>query len=263
MITIELFTCGFNEEYQLPFAIDYWKRFITDKSTLKVTYFDNMSTDSSVEILSQYDWINVIPFDSGGEMNEQILTSIRNSCYKHSTADFCIVCDVDEVYYADDIIGELIKLKEHGIGAIACDWYALCGDEAPQHEDGVLLHQQIGKAFKQYINHREGFHDYGKIQLFNPALAKDMHYSFGMHYAFPSCPIVYTPNIIQIHFNKGYGWKWQAEKRRELWNRLNKELRSHGVCVEYGYDEEKIREEYLASQENCIDINKLLETDVK
>lgn len=251
---IELYTCGYNEEFQLPFAIDYWKRFITDESELHVTYFDNLSTDRSVEILSQYDWITVIPFDTGGEMNEQVLTNIRNSCWKGSKADFCIVCDVDEVYYSKDIIKELKRLKEHNIGAVACTWYALCGDEVPTYKEGMLLHQQIGKAYKQYINHRPGYSEYGKIQLFNPKMVDDMRYSFGMHFAYPQCPIVYTPNIIQIHFDKGYTWQWRWEKRQELWNRLNPQLKNAGVCVEYGFDKEKIKQEYLENQQKSVDI---------
>ncbi len=254
-LKIELYTCGYNEAFQLQFAIDYWKLLITDESELHVTYFDNMSTDDTLELLSKYDWITVKQFDTGGEMNEQVLTAIRNSCYKGSNADFCMVVDVDEVFYSKDIVGELKKLKEQGVGAVACDWYALCGDNVPTYKEGVLLHQQIGKAYKQYINHREGFSDYGKIQLFNPKMAIDMHYSMGMHYAFPHCPIVYNPNTIQIHFDKGYGWKWKIQKRRELWNRLNPQLKGMGVCAEYGWEEEKIKQEYIEYQKNSIDIS--------
>lgn len=257
-LKIELYTCGYNEAFQLQFAIDYWKLLITDESELHVTYFDNMSDDSTKDILSQYDWITIIPFDTNGEMNEQVLTAIRNSCYKGSNADWCIVVDVDEVYYSKNLIGELKKMKEQGIGAVACSWYALCGDDVPTYKEGVLLHQQIGKAYKQYINHRPGFGEFGKIQLFNPKMAVDMKYSMGMHYAFPQCPIVYNPNIIQIHFNKGYGWKWQIEKRKELWERLNPQLKQMGVCAEYGYSEEKIKQEYEENQKNSINLNDLL-----
>lgn len=254
-IKIELYTCGYNEAFQLQFAIDYWKLLITDESELHVTYFDNMSTDNTLDILSKYDWITVKQFDTNGEMNEQVLTNIRNNCWKGSNADWCIVVDVDEVFYSKDLIGELKKMKEQGIGAVACNWYALCGDDVPTYKEGVLLHQQIKKAYKQRINHREGFSDYGKIQLFNPKLAIDMHYSMGMHYAFPHCPIVYNPNIIQIHFDKGYGYQWKIQKRRELWKRLTPTLRDRGVCIEYGWEEEKIKQEYLENQAKSFDIN--------
>ena len=256
-LKIELYTCGYNEEFQLKFAIDYWKLLFSDESELKVIYYDNMSDDGSIELLSQYDWIEVRKFDTGGEMNEQALTCIRNNCWKGSKADFCMVVDVDEVYYSKDLVGELKKMKEQGVGAVKCNWYALCGDDVPTYKEGSLLHQQIGKAYKQYINHRDGFSEYGKIQLFNPKMAVDMHYSMGMHYAFTHCKIVYNPNIIQIHFDKGYGWQWKIKKRRELWNRLNPELKKMGVCVEYGWEEEKIKEEYLNNQKNSIDISNL------
>lgn len=257
-LKIELYTCGYNEEFQLKFAIDYWKRFITDESDFRVFYYDNMSTDSSVDILKQYDWITVISFDTGGEMNEHVLTHIRNNCWKQSNADFVLVVDVDEVFYSKDIISELKKMKKQGIGAVACNWYALCGDNVPEYKEGLLLHQQIGKAYKQHINHREGFGGYGKIQLFNPKLAVDMHYSLGMHYAFPHCPIVFNPNIIQIHFNKGYGWQYEINRRREMWNRLNKNEKAMGICYEYSYPEEKIIKEYKEKQTKAFDLNEII-----
>ncbi len=257
-IKTELYTCGYNEAFQLQFAIDYWKLLITDESELKVFYYDNMSNDNSVEILSKYPWIEVRQFDTNGEMNEQILTNIRNNAWKGSTADFCMVVDVDEVFYAKNIIEELKMMKNQNVGAVACNWYALCGDDVPSYQEGLLLHQQIKKAYKQYINHREGFGNYGKIQLFNPKLAIDMHYSMGMHYAFPHCPIVYNPNIIQIHFDKGYGYQWKIQKRRELWNRLTPALRDGGVCCEYGWEEERIKQEYVNNQKNSFDLNKML-----
>ena len=68
-LKIELYTCTWNEEFQLPFALQYWKRLITDESELKVTVYDNMSDDNTVKILSQYDWITVKQFDTNGEMN--------------------------------------------------------------------------------------------------------------------------------------------------------------------------------------------------
>lgn len=257
-IKIELYTCGFNEEFQLQFAIDYWKLLITDESELHVTYFDNMSDDNTLKMLSKYDWITVKQFDTNGEMNEQVLTYIRNNCWKGSNADWCIVVDVDEVFYSKDLIGELKKMKEQGVGAVSCNWYALCGDFVPEYKEGMLLHQQIGKVYKQYINHREGFSEYGKIQLFNPKMAVDMHYSMGMHYAFPQCQIVYNPNIIQIHFDKGYSAEWKIQKRRELWNRLNPQLKNMGVCVEYGQDYESLKKEYENNQKNSFDLNDII-----
>lgn len=254
-LKIELFTCGYNEEFQLQFALDYWKLLITDESELHVTYYDNMSTDNSVQLLSQYDWITVKQFDTNGEMNEQILTHIRNNCWKGSKADWCIVVDVDEVFYSKNIIAELKKMKEEKVGAVACNWYALCGDFVPEHKEGLLLHDQIGRVYKQYINHREGFKEYGKIQLFNPKLAIDMHYSMGMHFAFPHCQIVYNPNIIQIHFDKGYGIQWRIKKRKELWERLNPQLKQIGVCAEYGFSEDKMKKEYEENQKNSFDLN--------
>ena len=256
-LKIEWYTTTFNEEVQLPFAIEYWKRFIQDDVDFHVNVFDNMSTDNTVNILSQYPWITIFKFDTRGQMDEEALTYIRNNCWINSDADWVMMTDLDEVFYSKDIISELKSMKEQGIGAVACKWYALTGDNVPEHKDGVLLHQQIGRGYQQFINHRDGFKQYGKIQLFNPKLAKRMNYSMGMHYAFPGCPIVFNPNIYQFHFDKGFGADYKVKKRRELWDRLKPTLRQRGVCEEYGWAEEKIRKDYQDCIDKSVDISSL------
>lgn len=260
-LKIELYTCGWNESFQLPFAIGYWQRFISDETDFHVFYFDNMSDDNSLEVLSKYDWITVRQFDSNGEMNEDLLTYIRNNCWKNSKADFVIVCDVDEEFYSNDIISELKSLKEKGTSVIGCKWYALCGDSVPAYNPNTLLHQQIGKVYPQYINHKPGYGHLGKIQLFNPQVVASMNYSPGMHISTPvdkdgnEIPVTVTDNIIQIHFDKGYGYQYVIDKRRQLWNRLNERQKRAGYCYEYNFPEEQIRQEYKRHQEESFDIN--------
>ena len=256
-LKVEWYTTTFNEEVQLPFAIEYWKQFINYDVDFHVNVFDNFSTDNTVEILSKYPWITVFKFDTQGLMDEEALTYIRNNCWINSDADWVMMTDLDEVFYSKDIISELKAMKEKGVGAVSCKWYALCGDEVPQHKEGVFLHQQLKRGYRQLINHREGYKEYGKIQLFNPKMVGRMQYSMGMHYAFPSCPIVFNPNIVQIHFDKGFGADYKIKKRRELWNRLKPRLRDGGVCIEYGYSEERIRKDYQECIDKSIDISNL------
>lgn len=256
-LKIELYTVGWNEEFQLPFAIEYWKRFISDETDFKVIYYDNMSTDKSLEILSQYDWIEVRQFDSKNEMNEDFQTIIRNNCWKGSDADWVMMVDVDEVFYCNDIISELKKFKKQGAAVIACKWYALCGESVPEHKDGVLLHQQIGRGYMQYINHREGQKYFGKLQLFNPKKVTTMNYSPGMHISFPDAPITVSYNITQIHFNKGFGADYVVNRNKEMWERLNKAQKEMGYCYQYGFSEEKTRKEYEENLKKSVDISNI------
>lgn len=256
-LKIELYTCTWNEEFQLPFALQYWKRLITDESELKVTVYDNMSDDNTVKILSQYDWITVKQFDTNGEMNEDVLTYIRNNCWKGSKADWVLMVDLDEVFYAKDIIGELKKMKEQGVAVVACQWYALIGDDVPKYRDDMLLHQQIRMGYKQHMNHRQGQGDFGKLQLFDPKKVTTMNYSVGMHISYPDAPIMPNFNIYQIHFDKGYGIQWKMEKRRELWNRMADSQKRKGYGYEYGWDDEKMISEYKNNQAKAIDISNL------
>ena len=256
-LKIELYTCTWNEEFQLPFALQYWQRLITPESELKCTVFDNMSDDRTLDILSQYDWITVKQFDTNGEMNEDVLTYIRNNCWKGSKADWVMMVDLDEVFYAKDIISELQKMKQQGVAVVACQWYALIGDDVPTYRDDMLLHQQIGRAYKQRMNHRQGQGDFGKLQLFDPKKVSTMNYSVGMHIAYPDAPIMPNFNIYQIHFDKGYGIQWKIQKRRELWDRMAMSQKQKGYGYEYGWDDEKMIAEHNEKINQSFDITEL------
>lgn len=190
-------------------------------------------------------------------MNEDFLTYIRNNCWKNSNADFVMMTDLDEVFYAKDIIAELKTLKEQDAAVIACKWYALIGDSVPEYDEKLLLHQQIGKGYLQHINHRQGQEAFGKLQLFNPKKVTSMTYSVGMHLAFPDAPITFNENIYQFHFDKGFGADYKIQKRRELWQRLGYEQKLKGYCLEYGWEESKIRDEYENNKRIAEDISQL------
>lgn len=253
-LKIEWYVCTYNEEFQLPFAIDYWKRLITDKSDLKVFVYDNQSTDKTVEILKQYPWIEVKEFTSNNEMNENLLTYIRNNCWKSSKADWVMMTDLDEVFYAKDIVSELIRMKEEGVAVVACKWLGLIDDKIPKH-DGRLLHNIMGNGYKQHINHREGQGDWGKLQLFDPKKVTAMNYSPGMHISYPDAPITFNDNIFQFHFDKGYSAEYKIKKRRELWKRLNSVQKQMGYCYQYNFSNEQIRKEHQDCLNNSIDIS--------
>lgn len=250
-IIIHLYTLCWNEINILPFVIDYWK----DIPVTKAIVYDNGSTDGSIEFLQQYDWIEVRHFDSDG-MNDDIQKQIKNSCWKESkgVADYVIVCDMDEVLWSCHWKDVLEFMKDNRCNVLATPWYALCGDSMPEHSDGVLLHKIINKVYKQEINRQ--YKDIGKFMLFNPNEIEEMNYSVGCHIADvkPKLSMFETKRVYAIHFDKGFGVDYFIHRRKLMNNRLSETNRNNGWCYEYGFSEEKIREEYKKHQNESINI---------
>ena len=75
-----------------------------------VTVFDNYSTYNSVRIAEE-NWAIVYQFDSGSKFREDILTNIRNICWKEQEADWVIVTDIDEFVYHPKLSKVLETIK--------------------------------------------------------------------------------------------------------------------------------------------------------
>ena len=110
-----------NEMDNIPFVVDYWKRFAE-----RVIVYDNGSDDGSVEYLSQYPWIEVRQFKTNG-FDDTANMNIKNSCWKESIgiADFVVVSDLDECLYSPVLESELDYMKANDITICGPRQYAL------------------------------------------------------------------------------------------------------------------------------------------
>src|ERR1017187_5857398 len=89
---IETFTVCYNEAKMLPYFLRHYTQYGS------VTVFDNESTDASVNVAKSWG-ANVFSFNSDKKYREDILTHLRNTCWKESKADWVIIVDVDEFIY--------------------------------------------------------------------------------------------------------------------------------------------------------------------
>ena len=118
---IHAYVVCWNEMDNIPFVVDYWKRFAE-----RVIVYDNGSDDGSVEYLSQYPWIEVRQFKTNG-FDDTANMNIKNSCWKESIgiADFVVVSDLDECLYSPVLESELEYMKANDITICGPRQYAL------------------------------------------------------------------------------------------------------------------------------------------
>lgn len=256
-----IYTLCYNESEIIPWVIDYWVHIKKQVDELKVLVFDNFSTDSSVEMLSKYDWIEVTQFKTEGH-NDVVHAAIKNNIWHAAKGeyDFAILCDFDEILWSHNWKEELQKMKDGGYNVLATKWYAFCGDEKPEYTEGKYLHQLVKKGFKQYINHMPQFKDYGKFLLIDPNITQSTNFSVGSHILYDIKPVfkLYTSDkITAFHINKGFGAEYYANARRKMGENLSETNIRGGMGVEYLYPYDKLIEDYKANQAKSFDINNL------
>lgn len=255
---IDWYTLCYNEEFIIPWIIQYWKKIINDGIDLHVYVWDNYSTDRSVEMLSKYDWITINYFKTEGQ-DDSVQAYIKNNCWKGSKADFICCCDFDEIIWSNDLVSELKYMKDNGFNVLGTKWYAFCGDKIPTYDDKHYLHQLVGKGYEQYINHMSEFKHLGKFMIIDPSKIDTMNWSVGNHICNPQpqMRLYVSDKVVAFHVNKGLSEDFFVNKRAIMGKNLSENNKRFNMCYEYNYPEQKSREEYKNYQKNCINIGKL------
>lgn len=245
-----------NEEDIIPFCIQYWQRIAT-----KVVVFDNNSTDSSVELLSKYDWIEIRTFDSDGQ-NDVIQKEVKEQAYLEfkDECSILICTDMDEVFYFENAEKEFDKMMQGGFNTMLLPLYSLCEDEKPQPQEDKLLHQLCHKFYKQKLNHTKGLEAYTKFSIFNTKNTKLVQMSVGQHYVqtLPTMNVMIGEDAFGLHVDKGFGINYKYNIRQIMNKNLSDTNRKGGMCIEYGDTYERLKQEYEKNQRNSFDINKAL-----
>lgn len=244
-----------NEEDIIPFVIPYWKR-IADR----VIVYDNHSTDSSIDLLSKHDWIEIRTFDSDGQ-NDIIQKQVKEQAYLEfkDKCDIMIISDMDELFYFNDFKAISEAFINGGYNVLATPIYSLCEDNKPPYEEDKLLHQQCHMFYKQKMNHMTNFENYSKLSIFNTKVTDKLLMSVGQHYVqtSPQMQVMLSYDGFCLHIDKGFGIDYKYNIRQKMNKNLSKTNKQCGMCVEYGDSYVKLKNEYQENQKNSFDLNKL------
>lgn len=217
-LDIELFLLCYNEEKMIPHTLNYYTRFCRS-----ITIFDNDSTDNSLELIrSLNENINIKRFDSDGEYREDLLMQTKNNCWKGSSADYVIVCDMDEFLYDESLLEKLAYAKEKGIAIPMVSGYNMMSTKFPDNYDQQIT-DQIKFGYKDRM--------FDKNIIFDPKQVKDINFGPGCHYCKPSFyketirdELVELKLLHYKYLDKSYIYKKHRDNARRM-SAINKEMK--------------------------------------
>ena len=233
MAQIETFAVSHNEERILPYFFRHYLQYGS------VTIFDNYSTDGSVEICKQYG-AHIFQFDSGGEFREDILTHIRNICWKESKADWVFIVDVDEFVYHPFLMEILSTINGTVILPRMFNMYS---DAFPITE---------GQIYEE-VNHGVEFNS--KMAIFRPSEIEEINYAPGMHFANPegNFKLNFKSPIIEMHF-KNLGQDYVNDKNAYLHSRHSEVNRQNRWNWHYQTTPEQVAHDFLMAKTKLIKV---------
>ena len=143
-------------------------------------------------------------------MDDKIQNDAREICWKNSTADWVIVCDMDEFLYHENILELLDTTQATIVRSVA--------------------YQMLSIEEDLCVNVKEGTRDtlYDKCILFRPDKITQMNWGPGCHNCDPTGDRVYLNNTIKLlHFSL-IGKDRIKKRYAEYEKRLSDNQKAHG-----------------------------------
>lgn len=200
-ITVEVFALCYNEAFMLPEFIRHYQQWYN----AKITIYDNMSTDSSRDIARTMG-CNVLVYDSGNTIRDDLYVNIKNNCWKYSTADFVIVCDIDEFLEVKFLVKDCTIIRTEG--------YDMVG---PLDTRLGLRNDMWDKCVM--------FRRRGGI--------KEIGYDFGCHRCHPQGTVIYSKGIAKLLHRKWLSPQYVFDRHSAYEKRLSDLNKQYGWGEHY------------------------------
>lgn len=215
---LEIFVVCWNESKILPDFIKWYRDRVPN---CLITVYDNNSDDNTFDIALDNE-CKVIPFDTGGYMDEQTLMNIRNNCWKQSEAKWCLVVDADELVKFD--LQMLEEAYDLSANIYKCVGYEMFGTEKDTIQ---TLTQGCSSA------------GYCKPVLFKPKYFNEIGLLPGSHDAVPIPKIetIWGLPIFDMYHTKWRSWSNGIERARLLAKRRSEHSKQMGWNFHYELDE--------------------------
>ena len=233
---ITAYTPAYNEEVLIQFMIDHYrKRF----PGCHIVVHDNMSTDDTVKI-ALANGCQVIPYDTGDQLQDRRLTDIKNNCWKSAKTDWVLVCDVDELLDINE--AELKQEEVVGVSMIRTDCYDMI-NLADNFDIAGMKH-----GIKSPLA--------GKSLLFNKRLISQINYQPGAHECHPVGTVIYSQKMYKLYHYTAINERHTYEKCLVNTARLSPENIKNGwglgiLVTPTQNTPELIHEEYVSDRQKA------------
>lgn len=238
------FLC-YNEATILPHLLKHYLSFCD-----KVCILDNFSTDNSVQIVNSFKNTEVLSYNSGNELRDDVYIQVKNTVWKRSIgiADYVIVGDADEFLYHKDIESYIQKAFQDGITIFKPRGYHMVGDEDLDLGKNDNIFEKVTKGVKTDV--------LNKMMMFDCNKIKEINYSFGCHMANPvgEVKLLDDGELKMCHY-KFLGMNDHLYKNNIRRQRLSEFNKQYGLGTYYLFTDDQAREDYrgyLNKRENVI-----------
>jgi len=169
MPTVEchLITC--NDEDILPWTLKHYATFCS-----RIVVHDAFSCDQTRNIARRFG-AQLVDLVDDGDINDRILSHIKDTAWIGTKADWVICVDCDElVYFPGDTRITLARALEQGIAVVKPRGFEMFSESWPKGNghDQIYDHIKMGAPDDKW---------YAKPALFTPHLVAEMRYSPGAH----------------------------------------------------------------------------------
>jgi glycosyltransferase involved in cell wall biosynthesis len=222
---IEVYAICYNEEVMLPYFLRHYSQ-IADK----IVIYDNYSTDRSDEICRQNPKVELIKYDSGNQIRDDIYLEIKNNCWKKSTADWVIVCDIDEL-----LVQLQAPIDLDNWTVIMPDWFEMVSDRLPDIKEDQIYYD---KNFNQGVSQGQ----ISKCIMFRPAAIKEINYHPGAHgiAAVGDVRVLHTSDMGILHY-KHLSLEYVIQRHKLFGQRLSEINKINKWGVQYEFSDEQTR----------------------
>lgn len=233
--SIEVHLLTYNEEEILPYTLRHYSQIAS-----RIVIHDSFSTDRTREIAAQFG-VEIMDFDMGGVVNDQLMRDLKNNCWKGTNADWVIVADADEfAYFPLGSVGrrtqfaasqDYLSLYERmGIAVARAQGWQMYSDTLPTREGQIYDELRYGAKDDLW---------YSKSVLFSPKHVREMRYGAGAHDCYPilvsGCQCGNPPApALPTHYLLHYKWIGPVERLVQRADAYRSRLSSLNVQKQWG-----------------------------
>lgn len=222
---VDVFLFCYNEKIMLPYTVEHYRRMFPK---CQITIMDNRSDDGSVELAESLGCM-VVGFESGGQLDERVMTHMKNHCADHVGDGWVIVADMDEWICATH--KDLEDEERNGTSVLRTQGYDMTADSKTSDLSDIRLHDVMEGCWWGV----EG----DKNIAFRRPMIECMNYGIAAHSCCPSGHLVWSKNLYLLKHMSFLGEEFLVEKYKARFDRSGF-MRANGLSGHYSDDREKV-----------------------